>query len=171
MTTLTRQEGGSDFTLPALYRDHAAALHAYAAWFTEDHAAAEDAVQETFLRAWRHLPRLMGDDRPLRPWLRQVLRHVMTDAARVTRGHPLSPLDDMPIDPEVDGGFDSVLDRGVLAEALRSLSPLHRRVLVEIYYRDATAERTAATLGIPAGTVRSRHHYALRALRAQLSGR
>jgi RNA polymerase sigma-70 factor, ECF subfamily len=166
--TPTRPDAGSDFALRALYRDHAAALTSYAAWFTEDRSAAEDAVQETFLRAWRHLPRLMADGRPLRPWLRQVLRHVIVDGARLARARRLRPLDDTD-DPEVDGGYDTVLDRGVLARAVGRLSPVHRRVLVEIYYRDVSAERAAVTLGIPAGTVRSRHHYALRALRAELA--
>jgi RNA polymerase sigma factor (sigma-70 family) len=115
--TPTRPEAGSDFALRALYRDHAAALTSYAAWFTDDRAAAEDAVQETFLRAWRHLPRLLADGRPLRPWLRQVLRHVLVDAARLARTRRLRPLDDTD-DPEVDGGYESVLDRGVLARAV-----------------------------------------------------
>ena len=158
----------ADFALRMLYRDHAAALLAYANWFTDDRQAAEDAVQETFLRAWRHLSRLLADGRPLRPWLRQVLRNVLTDAARVASNRPTSPLDDT-AEPEVDGGFENVLDRGLLARALQRLSPDHRRVLLEIYYRDVPAERAATALGVPAGTVRSRHHYALRALRLALA--
>ena len=62
-----------------------------------------------------------------------------------------------------------MLNRGLLARALRRLSPEHRLVLMEIYYRDVPAERAATVLGIPAGTVRSRHHYALRALRVALA--
>jgi RNA polymerase sigma-70 factor (ECF subfamily) len=155
----------SDDALRALYRDHATALLAFAEWFTEDRTAAEDAVQETFLRAWRHLPRLLDDGRPLRPWLRQVLRRVLIDAARVARAHPVSLLDDVLIDRQVDGGYDVLLDRGLLARALDQLSPAHRQVLVEIYYRDVPAQRVAAKLGIPAATVRTRLHYALRALR------
>ena len=155
----------SEDALRALYRDHATALLAFAEWFTEDRTAAEDAVQETFLRAWRHLPRLLDDGRPLRPWLRQVLRRVLIDAARVARAHPVSRLDDALIDRQVDGGYDVLLDRGLLARALGQLSPAHRQVLVEVYYRDVPAQRVAAKLGIPAATVRTRLHYALRALR------
>ncbi len=158
----------ADFALRMLYRDHAAALLAYATWFTEDRQAAEDAVQETFLRAWRHLSPLLADGRPLRPWLRKVLRNVLADAARVARNRPTSPLDEVPGEPEVDGGYETVLDRGLLRRGLQRLSPDHRRVLLEIYYRDVPAERAATALGIPAGTVRSRHHYALRALRLAL---
>jgi RNA polymerase sigma-70 factor (ECF subfamily) len=141
------------------------ALLAYAEWFAGDRPSAEDAVQETFLRAWRHLPRLLDDGRPPRPWLRQVLRRVLIDAARVARAHPVSLLDDVLIDRQVDGGYDVLLDRGVLARALDQLSPAHRQVLVEVYYRDVPAQRVAAKLGIPAATVRTRLHYALRALR------
>jgi RNA polymerase sigma-70 factor (ECF subfamily) len=155
--------------LRVLYREHAAALLAYAEWFTDNRPAAEDAVQETFLRAWRNLPRLQADERPLRPWLRQVLRHVLIDAARAARARPVGLLDDTLIDQEVDGGYEEMLDRGLLARALRQLSPAHRQVLVEIYYHDVPAERVAAALGVPAGTVRSRLHYALRALRRQLT--
>src|SRR4051794_20897027 len=161
--------GAADHALRVLYRDHATALLRYAQWFTDDPSAAEDAVQETFLRAWRHLSRLLADGRPLRPWLRQVLRNVLTDAARLARNRPTSPLDEASVEPGVDGGYESVLDRGLLTRALRRLSPEHRIVLLEIYYRDVPAERAATVLGIPAGTVRSRHHYALRALRLALA--
>jgi RNA polymerase sigma-70 factor (ECF subfamily) len=166
---IRRGVAGSGDALRDLYRDHAAALLAYAEHLTDDRPAAEDAVQETFLRAWRNLPRLQADERPLRPWLRQVLRHVLIDAARAARARPVILLDDTLIDREVDGGYEDILDRGLLARVLQQLSAAHRQVLVEIYYHDASAEQVAATLGIPAGTVRSRLHYALRALRGQLA--
>jgi RNA polymerase sigma-70 factor, ECF subfamily len=72
------------------------------------------------------------------------------------------------VEGAVDGGYESLLDRGVLAVVLRDLSPAHREVLVETYYRDAPTDRVAARLGIPPGTVRSRLHYALRAVRDRL---
>jgi RNA polymerase sigma-70 factor, ECF subfamily len=157
-----------DEALRALYRDHATALLRYAQWFTDDPAAAEDAVQETFLRAWRHLPRLLADGRPLRPWLRRVLRHIMIDTDRTAWARRETPHDTLPVEGQVDGGYENLLDRGVLAVVLRDLSPAHREVLVETYYRDAPTDRVAARLGIPPGTVRSRLHYALRAVRSQL---
>jgi RNA polymerase sigma-70 factor, ECF subfamily len=167
-TVLLHPHAASDQALRDLYRDHATALLRYARWFCDDPAAAEDAVQETFLRAWRHLPRLLADGRPLRPWLRKVLRHVLIDVDRSARAKRETLHDTVPVEGAVDGGYESLLDRGVLAVVLRDLSPAHREVLVETYYRDAPTDRVAARLGIPPGTVRSRLHYALRAVRDRL---
>jgi RNA polymerase sigma-70 factor (ECF subfamily) len=166
---LRRSVAGSGDALRDLYRDHAAALLAYAEAFTNDRHAAEDAVQETFLRAWRNLPRLQADERPLWPWLRLVLRHVLIDADRAARARPVSLLGETLIDGEVEAGYESLSDRGLLGRGLRQLSPAHRQVLVEVYYHDVSAERVAAALGIPPGTVRSRLHYALSALRGHLT--
>jgi RNA polymerase sigma-70 factor, ECF subfamily len=152
-----------------LYRDHGQALLAYAGRYTGDRMEAQDAVQEVFLRAWQHLPSLLLDDRPLRPWLRTVLRHILTDRVRAARARPVTLAAVLP-DGEVDGGYDALLDRSRLREAIEHLSPVHRQVVVETYYRDAPADRLAAALGVPVGTVRSRLHYALLALRRQLSG-
>jgi RNA polymerase sigma-70 factor (ECF subfamily) len=61
-----------------------------------------------------------------------------------------------------------VLDRQLVADALRHLSPAHRTVLVETFYHGGTTAVVARQLGIPHGTARSRLHYALHALRAHL---
>ena len=164
----TGSHGDSDkFRL--LYRDHAGALLAYAGHLTHDRMAAEDAVQETFLRAWHHLPRLLADERSPRPWLRTVLRRVLIDVARTARGRTTRLVQDAVVAEGTDGGFDAVLDRDLLATAMERLSTPHREVLVGTYYRDLPAERLAVSLGVPVGTVRSRLHYALNALRAQLA--
>ncbi len=165
----SRATHGSGDAFRSLYRDHAGALLAYAEHYTHDRMAAEDALQETFLRAWRHLPRLLSDDRPLRPWLRKVLRRILIDAARAARGRTIRLVEDALVDGTTDGGFDAALDRDLLDTAMEHLSPPHREVLRGIYYRDLPAERLAAELGIPVGTVRSRLHYALNALRDRLT--
>jgi RNA polymerase sigma-70 factor (ECF subfamily) len=63
-----------------------------------------------------------------------------------------------------------VTDTVTMLGALNQLSPEHREVLVEMYYRGRTVTETAAALGVPAGTVKSRSFYALRALRGVLGG-
>jgi len=70
-----------------------------------------------------------------------------------------------------DDGLDAALDAIVVIDALRTLSPEHRAVLFDSYYRGQTASQIAAARGIPAGTVRSRMHYALRAMRLALHER
>lgn len=154
--------------LRAMFDDHAAALFAFAERFTTRESA-QDAVQETFLRAWRNLPRLRTDPRALRPWLFVVLRRVLIDAYRADRLRPISVAENAVFDHAIEDGYDGLLERWRLDHALAGLSPSHRQVLVETYYRDTPGDRIAVNLGIAPGTVRSRQHYALRALRRQLT--
>jgi RNA polymerase sigma-70 factor (ECF subfamily) len=155
-------------TLRALYAEHGPALLAYAEGFTRDRGRAEDIVQETFLRAWRHLPRLLADDRPVRPWLLLVARRLLIDAARAARARPLPAEEDQAAGPAVDGGLEQLLDQTVLVEALRRLSPAHRQIVIEAFILETPMHLTAVRLGVPAGTARSRLHYALAQLRRQL---
>ena len=59
-------------------------------------------------------------------------------------------------------------DRQLVLAALRTLSTEHRQVLLECYFRGASAAEAAETLGVPLGTVKSRAYYALRALRQEI---
>ena len=158
----------ADAAVRQLYSLHAKALHGYVQRFCPDQASADDIVQETFIRAWRHLPRLSADDRPLRPWLFRVARNLLTDADRAARSRPVAVQDQPAEDAGDDTQLDQVLDRQLVCAALRHLSPAHRIVLVETFYRDGTPAMVARRLGIPPGTARSRLHYALHALRQQL---
>jgi RNA polymerase sigma-70 factor (ECF subfamily) len=154
---LTRAD---DAAVRELYARHARALHGYVRRFCPDRASADDIVQETFIRAWRHLPQLSADDRLVRAWLYRV--------ARARRSRPVT----VRVQPAEEGGDDTklsqVLDQQLVTGALRQLSASHRTVLVETFYRGRTLARVARQLGIPYGTARSRLHYALQALRQQL---
>jgi len=160
---------GTEETLRFLYAEHGRALLAYAERFTGDRGRAEDVVQETFLRAWRQLPGLLEDQRPVRAWLLRVSRRLLVDAARAARARPpLGPADPSR-EPTVDDGVERVLDHAVLTDALRRLSPAHRHIVIETYLLGTPINSTAARLGVPAGTARSRLHYALAQLRGQLT--
>jgi RNA polymerase sigma-70 factor (ECF subfamily) len=167
----TRGDGGES-ALRALYDAHALALLGYAVRLCDgDRARAEDLVQETLVRAWRNLDLLDPSAGPVRPWLFTVVQRLAIDAYRARRARP----------PEVgEAAFASVaglddlegtLDRIVVVDALASLSPEHRAVIVETYYRGRTVAEAARVLGIPPGTVKSRCHYALRALKLALAER
>jgi RNA polymerase sigma-70 factor (ECF subfamily) len=158
----------ADAAIRQLYSRHAQALHSYVVRFTPDRASADDIVQETFIRAWRHLPQLTADDRPVRPWLFQVARNLLIDANRAARSRPVTVPAHAAEDGQPDSRLAQVLDRQLVSGALQRLSPAHRTVLVETFYHGRTLTTVARQLGIPAGTARSRLHYALHALRRQL---
>jgi RNA polymerase sigma-70 factor (ECF subfamily) len=158
----------ADAAVRLLYSQHAKALHGYIERFCPDRASAEDIVQETFIRAWRHLAKLSADDRPIRPWLFRVARNLLTDADRAARSRPVAAQAPPAEDARADSGLDQVLDRQLVSAALQHLSPAHRGVLVETFYHGRTTATVARQLGIPPGTARSRLHYALNALREQL---
>lgn len=134
-----------------------------------DHRQAEDIVQETLLRAWEHVDELTPE--AAGPWLRTVAKNLVVSGFRRRSGRdserPVEPADLPPVADEVE----HVLQSWQVAEALRGLSPDHRAVVVELYYRRRTVDEAAAVLGIPAGTVKSRCFYALRALRDALEER
>jgi RNA polymerase sigma-70 factor, ECF subfamily len=163
---------GQDKGLRALYDAHAPVLLAYAMRLTGgDRARAEDVVQETLVRAWRNLDRLDDAVAPVRPWLFTVAQRVAIDAHRARRARPAEVGDEMlAVVPALDE-LEPMLDRVVVAEALHSLSREHRAVIVETYYRGRSVAEAAAVLGVPAGTVKSRCYYALRALKLALAER
>ena len=160
--------GDPDAVIRELYSQHAKALHGYVEQFCPDRASADDIVQETFIRAWRHLPRLSAGDRPARPWLFRVARNLLIDANRAARARPVIVQEQAAGEAGTDSGVEEILDRQLVSDALKHLSPAHRAVLVETFYRGGTLATVACELGIPHGTARSRLHYALDALRKQL---
>jgi RNA polymerase sigma-70 factor (ECF subfamily) len=159
-------------SLRALYDEHAPVLLAYALRLTDgDRNRAEDIVQETLLRAWRNLDRLDEDARPVRPWLFTVAQHLAIDAHRARRVRPPEVGDAaLSAVPELDR-MEGTLDRLIVADALNALSPDHRAVIVETYYRGRTVAEAARVRGVPPGTVKSRCYYALRALKLALAER
>lgn len=162
--------GNSEELSRELVAEHAEALLAYVQRLVRgDRQLAEDIVQETLLRAWRK-----GDQVPLRsrrPWLFVTARRLVIDAYRARQARPAEVTADLvELTAEADE-LDAALDAIVVTDALRTLSPEHRAVLFDSYYRGQTASQIAATRGIPAGTVRSRMYYALRAMRLALHER
>jgi RNA polymerase sigma-70 factor, ECF subfamily len=169
---MARGDAAGEESLRALYDQHAPVLLSYAMRLTEgDRARAEDIVQETLVRAWRHLDRLDQQDRPVRPWLFTVAQRLAIDAHRARLARPpevgAAALASVPALDEIE----HTLDRIVVVDALDSLSREHRAVIVETYYRGRSVADAARVLGVPEGTVKSRCYYALRALRLALAER
>lgn len=159
--------------LARLCDEHSAVLLAYATHLTGDRAQAEDVVQETLIRAWTHPEALDPDRGSARGWLLTVARNVVRDQARARRSRPREVTDQIPEAPlgAVDDEIDLAVESWVVAEALAELTPAHRAVLVETFYRGHSVRQAATVLDVPEGTVKSRTFYALRALRGALAER
>ena len=155
----------------ALYAEHAGPLLAYALRLTHDRARAEDVVQETLLRAWRHPQALAAARGSQRPWLFTVARNVVVDQHRARRARPAEVSSEALAGVPAADELDRALQAWQIADALAALSPEHRAVLIETYYRGLSVAEAAAALGVPVGTVKSRTFYALRALRLALEER
>jgi RNA polymerase sigma-70 factor (ECF subfamily) len=147
------------------YAAHAAELYGFAVRSLGDPGLAEEAVQETFLRAWRAGERFDPQIGSLRTWLFAILRNVVIDLGRARAARPT--VSDGGIEPSVEP-FDEALLAWQIEEAMRRIGEQHRRVLVETYYRGRPYAEVAEELGVPEGTVKSRVYYGLRALRIVL---
>jgi len=161
----------ADSPIALMERLHAA--HSVALWehclrlTGHDRTRAEDVAQETLLRAWRNVARLDEAQGSVRSWLFTVARNIVIDEWRAKRSREVL-LADPPDEAEAGDRTDQLIQSWVVAEALARLSPDHRAVLQECYYRGASVAEASARLGVPEGTVKSRAHYALRALRLAL---
>jgi RNA polymerase sigma-70 factor (ECF subfamily) len=161
----TEQSASHEALIRALYAEHGKALLAYATRLTGDRLAAEDVVQETLIRAWRHPEVISNAQGSVRGWLLTVTRNIITDRYRARAARPTEVAESESTPPIEHDHADAVVESMVMMEALDQLSPDHREVLVEIYYRGRTVPEAAGRLGVPVGTVKSRAHYALKALR------
>jgi RNA polymerase sigma-70 factor, ECF subfamily len=148
--------------LRAAHREHAGELFRFALRQLRDTGAAEDVVQEVFLRAWR------SSDTA---WLFAIARNLVVDHVRRRAVRPVQPVDAERLVALAggDGGFDeATMTAWTVEEALRRLSEEHRVALVETYLRGRPYGEVSAELGVPVGTVRSRVFYGLKALRLVL---
>ena len=153
-------------TFAELFDEFEDPLHRYAMSLVRNRDWADDLVQETFIRAWSHLPLLGVLSLPQRrAWLRRVLKNVFIDQYRrnVRERALIAALDH---DPE-DGAVDPSLSLQV-QELLEILPASLRDLWYRRYVQGMNAAEIARQLGIPHGTVRSRLHAARRRLRGQV---
>jgi RNA polymerase sigma-70 factor (ECF subfamily) len=162
----------ADERLEMLYRLHCGPLFAYLVRVTMgDSRQAEDVMQETFLRAWRFLQQHSVEIESFRPWLYTVARHLVIDRLRARMARPTEVvLSDLTRLPAPEDQIQRLVVQQSVRRALMTLRPEHRAVLVDVYYRGLTTVEVAEAHGIPVGTVKSRIHYGLRALRAVIAG-
>ena len=127
----------------------------------------DDAVQETFARAWRSRRSFDPDKGSLRTWLYSIERRVIIDLMQHQSRIAADLLDDASAGTSMDGLEEAIVSWQV-GDALKRLHPDHRRVVQELYFNGRSGPEVASLLEIPEGTVRSRAFYALKSLRVLL---
>ncbi|MFG3306657.1 sigma-70 family RNA polymerase sigma factor [Streptomyces wuyuanensis] len=172
MATATATATTDEQAMAELQREHGPALLSFLVGLTYgDRQRAEDLLQETLLRAWQHPEAFDAPYESMRPWLFTVGRRLAIDARRSRLARPAEIGDGVlaatPDPADVTDRAVATLD---VRAAVRSLSPEHRAVLVQIYFRGHSVAEAARVLGIPQGTVKSRSYHALRAMARSLPG-
>jgi RNA polymerase sigma-70 factor, ECF subfamily len=153
--------------MTALYTEHYAVLLSFISRYVHDRYKAEDLVQETLLRAWRHIDHLETDSPGrTRSYLLTIARNVVTNAWRAEQRRPHLVADEAAVAalPSADS-VDQLVEGWLVAEALERLSAEHQAVVKAMYYEGQSVADTARRLQVPEGTVKSRAYYAVRALR------
>ena len=164
---VTRAQHGDEQAFASLALASGDRLHAVAHRILRDIDLAEDATQQALLTIWRDLPQLRDPAR-FDAWsYRLLVRACYAQRQRERHWNPGLHL--LPkLEPTQADGSSAVIDRDQLERAFRRLSIDHRAVVVLHHYLDWPLDRVAESLGIPAGTARSRLHHAMRGLRAAI---
>jgi RNA polymerase sigma-70 factor, ECF subfamily len=165
---VVRAQRGDRLAFAELARASGARLDATARLILRDPDLAQDAVQETLIRAWRGLPGLR-DASLFDHWLHSLVAHACLDLVRKRRRRvvevELTPIHES---PTLDDAA-RVADRDLLDRALARLEPEARAVVVLHFYLDLTLPAVAGMLGIPTGTAKSRLHRSLLTMRSHMS--
>jgi RNA polymerase sigma factor (sigma-70 family) len=127
---------------------------------------AQDAVQRALIGAWQDLPTLRDPGR-FDAWLHRLVVNACYMELRTAR-RSTARLRVLRVDVEEPDATTSVVDRSALEQAFLALSPEQRAVVVLRHYLGWSLTEIARVLDVPEGTIRSRLHYALRRLRAEL---
>jgi RNA polymerase sigma-70 factor, ECF subfamily len=162
LTLVPAAESADADGLRAAYLAHGGELFGHARRSLGDTGLAEEAVQETFIRAWRARDRFDPSLGTMRSWLFAIERRIVIDLARSRALRTTVP---MPAEISIPDDVEDAMVSWQVEEAVRRLRPEHREVLIEVYYRGRRSRDVAEELSIPEGTVRSRLFYALRAMR------
>jgi RNA polymerase sigma-70 factor (ECF subfamily) len=163
-----RLDPAGSLDVRAAYTAHGPELYRFALRQLGDGGAAQDVVQEVFLRAWRAADSYDPELASLRTWLFAIARNVVVDEARRFAVRPwqrdLTDGSDLPAHAGA-AEQDALVDTWVVEEALRRIGEDHRTAIVQTHLRGRPHAEVAAELGIPVGTLRSRVFYGLKALR------
>ncbi len=154
--------------MPGLYARYSGPVLTVAMSRLEDRALAEDAVQETFVKAWQKAA-TFDPTRELSPWLYQIARRTASDTRRREQRRPVTTTSGL-VEPIVDEDltFGDAWERWEVRRALDELPPEEHELLRLAHYEQLSQAEMAQRFGVPVGTVKSRLHRAHRRLAARL---
>ncbi len=173
---ILRLQQGDRQALAWLYETYKGAVYRTALAMTRDESAAEDILQECFIRLYTYAASL-DPDRPLRPWLYRVTLNLVRDWSRRRRlGRPIEDLMEWfsalaAPTPSMEGEVERNEAIALVRKVVDALPAAHREVVVLFYLEELSLEEIAEALDIPVGTVKSRLHYARRRLRESVQRR
>src|SRR4051812_8193619 len=159
----------TDADLRVAYAAHGPELYRFALRSLGDAGLAEEAVQDTFVRAWRAADRYDPSRGSLRTWLFAICRNAVIDLHRARSVRPTTlGQEERAARGESTDPIEEKMVAWQIEEALRSLSEERRYAIVETYYKGRSYKELAAELGVPEATLRTRVFYAMKALRQAL---
>jgi RNA polymerase sigma-70 factor, ECF subfamily len=167
--TLVSRIAGGDLGEPMeeLYRRYAGKLYWVGLQLLGNAGLADELVQECFVRLWRTAGRFDVLRGTVSAYMFVMARSIATDLHRRPSSRPLLAVEDTHVPSEADGA-DQILESLMVRDALDSLSPAHREVLMLCHAEGLTQSQIAQRLGLPLGTVKTRMYHGLRALKAAL---
>lgn len=159
---MRRFQSGDPEAVRELYDRYGRAVFTVTLGALGDRVLAEEATQQTFIKAWKAAGRFEPGRDPA-PWLYAIARRVAVDVYRRERRHRVERGDDTEM-VALPPSFEGMWEAWEVRTALDQLSDEERAVIETTHYRGLTHEEAAAELGIPVGTVKSRSHRAHRRL-------
>jgi RNA polymerase sigma-70 factor (ECF subfamily) len=161
---MRRFASGDPEAVRELYATYGKAVYTVASSSLRDRGLAEEAVQLTFLQAWRSA-RSFDPERDPAPWLYAIARRTAVDVYRRERRHlgrqSLDTAADMAVLPE---SFERTWEAWQIRLALEQMPAAQRQIVEALHFVGLTHEEAARQLGLPIGTVKSRSHRAHRRL-------
>lgn len=162
-----RFASGDPEAIRTLYREFGRPLYGAVYRILNDRGLAEEAVQRTFLKAWRAADRF-DPRRDIAPWLFTIAKRTAVDIYRREKRHPSEELGERDVGVE-SPGMESTYAVFEVRRALETLPDEERDVLTLTHFEGLSHQQAATRLGIPIGTVKSRAYRAYRRLERSLA--
>jgi RNA polymerase sigma-70 factor, ECF subfamily len=154
--------------IAGFYDLHGAELYRFSYRMLQDRHRAEEAVQDTFVRAWKHSDKWNGALGSQRTWLFSIAHNVCIDAIRARSSRPALAHPSVENTESTEPSLESAMDSWLVEEALRRIREDQRVAIVETYLKGKSYSEVAAATGANEATLRSRVFYGLKALRLAL---